>query len=163
MWVNSPVVAGCWFCESASVEIIWQLDECSLPGELSDVQSSLLQLSLATWQVQSGWVTKCPARPETLYNHWRVIALYSKRDEHPTVFRLLGTSSRIPFITGYSDVICRCTTVDAACKAQVDENIPVTHKSRHSPSYFVETFQRSSGIVNPYACTVVRGWQALDK
>ena len=46
--------------------------------------------------------------------------------------------------------ICRCTTVDAACKVQVDEILPVTHKSRHSPSYFVETFQISCESMRLY-------------
>ena len=99
------------------------------------------------------------------------------RSRMNALFRILGTSPRIAFITGYTyiichcttvdapcylslhhsacsllsvaapqlmlPVICRCTIVDAACKAQVDEILPVTHKSRHSPSYFVETFQIS--------------------
>ena len=48
--------------------------------------------------------------------------------------------------------------MDAACKAQVDENLPVTHKSRRSLSTLSKDHP-----VNPRAGTLVCGWQALDK
>ena len=38
------------------------------------------------------------------------------------LFRILGTSSQIPFITGYTDVICRCAIVDAPCYLSLDHS-----------------------------------------
>ena len=122
-------------------------DECGLPGELSYVKSIVAVTTVAGHTTGTKWLGNQVDLEGPRRDHIMTIGVsmhFTPRRGMNALFKIRVTPSRMPFIAGYTEVISRWTTVHAACKDQLDENLPETHKSLQSSSYFGETIDRPS-------------------